>query len=496
MLKPLVFIFLLLPFLPACTVTKNNAATHKYPRNSLQSDFLLLQNILEAKHPSLYWYTPKDSMDQYFAQYYAAIEDSMTELQFAWKILAPVVDKIHCGHTSLSMSKPYSRWAEGKRQPSFPLYFKVWNDTMAVTANLNRKDSIFNRGTLVTAINGVNNADMISHIFSFLPEDGHAENVNYMRLSGNFPYFHRNIYGLDSTYKVNYIDSAGNPAMAKVKAWFPPKDSLKKDSLAKIEKPKKPKVPKEKRLKRYRSLDYDSTGKIAVMTLNSFSNGQLRRFWRRSFREMREKKIENMILDLRLNGGGKVGLSTLLTRYISHQPFKVADTLTTNSRCLSPYTKYIKGHFLNNIELWFIAHKKSDGQYHLSHLEKKLYEPKKNNHYSGTVYVLTTGITFSASSLFCNAVKAQDNIIIAGEETGGGWYGNNGIMIPDVTLPHTGLRMRLPLFRLVQYKHVLFKGTGVLPDIFIPPNYPALLQNVDFKMKTVLQGIYAGVKIK
>lgn len=491
-MKLLVALLFTLPFLPACTVYNKNAGTHKYPKSVLQKDYHLMQQILEAKHPSIYWYTPKDSMDFYFNSYYNAIEDSMTELQFAWKVLAPVVEKIHCGHTSLSMSKSYSKWADGRRFPSFPLYFKVWNDTMAITGNLNRKDSLFKRGMLVTAINGIPNIEIIRTIFTYLPEDGHADNVNYMRLSGNFPYFHRNIFGLSKTYEVNYIDSMGKPDVTTVNAWYPPKDSTKKDSLAKQEKPKKEKLPKEKRLLKYRSLHFDSTGKIAIMTLNSFSNGHLRRFWRRSFREMEKKNIENMILDLRLNGGGKVGLSTLLTRYISRLPFKVADTLTTNSKCLSPYTRYVKGRFLNNIELFFIAHKKADGRYHLTHLEKKLYEPKSNNHYNGKVYVLTTGITFSASSLFCNAVKAQENIIIAGEETGGGWYGNNGIMIPDVTLPNTGLRMRLPLFRLVQYKHVPFKGTGVLPDIFIPPNYQALLDVVDFKMKTVLGLIYSA----
>ena len=32
-----------------------------------------------------------------------------------------------------------------KRFSSFPLYMKIWNDTMAVTANLNRKDSVLKK---------------------------------------------------------------------------------------------------------------------------------------------------------------------------------------------------------------------------------------------------------------------------------------------------------------------------------------------------------------
>ena len=45
-------------------------------------------------------------------------------------------------------------------------------------------------------------------------------------------------------------------------------------------------------------------------------------------------------------------------------------------------------------------------------------------------------------------VREQDNVTIIGEETGGGAYGNNAWLIPDVTLPTTGVRFRLPLFRL------------------------------------------------
>ncbi|MEP6711345.1 MAG: S41 family peptidase [Ferruginibacter sp.] len=474
-------------FLLSCAASKKNySPLKKYPVQILQQDYTLLKNILQQKHPSIYWYTPKDSMNGYFIQYYNAITDSMTEQQFAWHILAPLVDKLRCGHTSVSMSKAYTKWAGGKRLPSFPLYMKVWNDTMAVTANLNRHDSIFKRGTLITAVNGVSNYDLIKKIFSYLPQDGYADNVNYIRLSANFPYYHRNIYGLSETYKVKYLDSTGQEKEALLPLYVAPKDSARKDSLAKKERKD---LPRERKILQYRSMEVDSSGKFAVMTLNSFSNGHLRRFFKSSFKKLRKENINNLVLDIRSNGGGRVGLSTLLTRYITRRPFKVADTLFAVSKNLAPYTKYIKGKFLNNIELAFITRKKADGLYHLRHLEKKLYQPKQNNHYSGGVYVLTNGPTFSASALFCNAVKGQPGILLAGEETGGGWYGNDGIMIPDIVLPNTHLKVRLPLFRLVQYNHVAIKGSGVIPDIYIGTNYEALIKGEDKKMQVVKEMI-------
>ncbi len=422
-------------------------------------------------------------MDSYFLKYYEAIRDSMTEQQFVWHILSPLVDKIHCGHTSVSMSKSFGKWARGKKIPSFPLFMKVWNDTMAVTGSLNRKDSIFKRGTLITSINGIKNDSLVKIMFNYMSEDGNANNLNYIRLSSNLPYYHRNIFGLSRNYKVGYIDSLGKSKTVSVPLYSPPVDSTKKDSSI-----KRPRSLPGNRYAAYRSFKVDSTGKMAVMTLNSFTKGHLRNFFRRSFKELQSKKIQNLVLDIRSNGGGRVGLSTLLTKYISRAPFKVADTLYSKTRSLGPYTRYIKGHFLNNIELLFISRKRKDGLYHIRHLENKVYNPKKNK-YNGNVYVLINGPTFSAATLFSNAVKGQPGITLLGEETGGGWHGNNGIMIPDIILPNTRTRVRLPLFRLVQYNHQPKTGSGIPPDIYVGTSYEALLKGYDKKLQVTREMI-------
>ena len=117
--------------------------------------------------------------------------------------------------------------------------------------------------------------------------------------------------------------------------------------------------------------------------------------------------------------------------------------------------------------------------------ERKKFKPKSTNHFDGQAYVLINGPTFSASTLFCNAVKGQKNVTLVGEEAGGGWYGNSGIMIPDITLPITKLQVRLPLFKVVQYNHVPYKGEGVAPDIYIGPTREAIIKSIDRKMDFV-----------
>lgn len=469
----------------SCAVSKNYSPEKKYPRQQLQQDYALLQNILETKHPSLYWYTSKDSMDYFFNKYHAAIEDSMTEQQFGWKILAPLTRHIHCGHTSFYMSKGYGKWATGKTLPAMPLFMRVWKDTIVVTANQNRKDSILKRGTVIASINGMESRRLIDSMFTFFTEDGYSHNINYSRLSNNFPNLHRNIFGLSKQYEIGYKDSSGNIRHTTIPLVIPTKDTTRRKEPS----VKAPRPTKKQRMEAFRSMSVDSSINTAIITLNSFTKGKLRKFFRQSFRQIKQDNIKNVVLDLRSNGGGKINLSTLLTKYVSRKPFKVADSAYTVSKFISPYTKYIKGKILNNLGMIFFTKKRKDGLYHFGYWERKYFKPKTTNHFDGNLYVLTTGQTFSASSLFCNVVKGQPGITLVGEETGGGWHGNTGILIPDITLPNTRLRVRLPLFRLVQYNHVPKNGQGVMPDVLVPPNYDALIKGYDKKLQVAKEMI-------
>ena len=483
-MRHVLFCISLLFFFGSCSVSSYSPGK-KYAKQQLAEDYSLLKNILEEVHPSLYWYTSPDSINWYFDHYANQIQDSMTEQEFAWKVLAPMVDKIHCGHTSVSMSKAYGRWADGRRFQSFPYYLKVWDDSMAVVRTL-IKDSIFAKGTIIRSVNGIGRDSLVKAIFDKLPEDGYANNINFIRMSGNFPYYHRNIFGVSDKYKVEYLDAKGNLAVKDIPAYKPPKDTTKKVTGRKDSIPPRPKAPKRKRTKSfYRSFHVDSSGLFATMEVNAFTKGNLRAFFRRCFKEMKEKNIPNLVLDIRSNSGGRIGLSTLLTKYLSRTSFRVADTVYANSRSLGKYTGHFERKWLNNIQMFFTTRKMKDGKFHLRHFERKCYAANKKYTYKGKVYVLTNGPTFSAATLLANTLKGQEGITLVGEETGGGWHGNNGIMIPEVKLPNTRTRVTMPLFRVVQFQHVPKTGSGVVPDVYIGTNYDALMKGVDHKMKVV-----------
>lgn len=471
----------------SCTASRYHQ-DKKYSLATLQKDYALMTDIIEAKHPSVYWYTDADSMHYYNNLYKASIRDSMTEQEFIWHVINPYLDKIHCGHTTAGMSKGLSRYLNGKRPGSFPFYVKVWNDTMVVTG-FKKRDSIISYGTVIHAINHIPVEKIVEKCFEYLSEDGYANNNNYIRLSSNFPYYYEQIFGKSDSFEITYSKGYTKHRQYTVQAYKPIPDTTKKDSVAKKVVKPAPKPPKVNKLLRYRSMYIDSTNTYAYMDVSSFSKGRLAPFFRRSFRKLRREETPNLIIDIRYNRGGKIRLSTLLTKFIRSEKFRVADTVYSVDKTLRPYTKYFSGRMLNNLQLFFTTTKHKDGNYHMGYYERKFFKPKKKNRYRGNIYVITGGPTFSAGSLFAHSVKGQPRVTLVGEETGGGAYGNSGVMLPRITLPNTGVRITVPLFRLVQFNAPEKNGLGVQPDWEIPPSYEAILLNIDKKKTEVIERI-------
>src|SRR5690606_27030686 len=153
----------------------------------------------------------------------------------------------------------------------------------------------------------------------------------------------------------------------------------KKDSLTE----KKP-LPKLSRKERKRlgfkapdNLSIDTVGKMAVLTLTTFLNGNgVRPLIKKSFHRLRKLDIPELVIDVRNNGGGDVGISTLFSSYIVNQPFRLADSLYAINK-KSRYGKYISHYGRNRAFMTFLSKKQKDGLYHFGYFERHSFKPKK-----------------------------------------------------------------------------------------------------------------------
>lgn len=488
-MKNLLLLLSLVVLLTSCTVSKSSYSPNKkYSPEELQEDYQLFRNILEESHPSLYWYAPKDSIDYFFETGASRLKDSLTETKFR-NILSYVLSQVHCGHTTVRASKAASRYSERARSFIFPLNIKAWNDTVVVTSNLSRRDSNITRGVVLKSIDGRPVSLIIDSLFKHISSDGYNITHKYQSLSnsGVFRSMYGAIYGLKFRTPVEYVDSAGVSRKAEISLGSVVIDSAGLRQVAReITNPPSKRERRKTRLQAVRNIKINTALNTAILEVHSFANGnKLRGFFKRSFKQIRKNHIQNLIVDMRGNGGGNVVLSNLLTKYIADAPFKIADSLYAVKN-KSRFKKYQNDYFLNRLFFIFFVRKRNDGKYHFTHFENRYFKPKRKNNFNGTTYILTGGNTFSAATLFTKALIGQKDVVVVGEETGGGEYGNSAWLIPDVTLPNTKVRFRLPLFRLVIDKNAE-KGRGILPEVVALPTVHAIRKGEDFKMNKALQ---------
>jgi hypothetical protein len=430
-------------------------------------------------------------MDHYFSYGYEHLKDSMTEPEFR-KVLNYVTAKINCGHTSVRSSKKWSKYIDTARLGKmFPLSMKIWNDTMVVTANLNRKDSILKRGTVITKVNGKKETEIVDTLFDYISTDGYNKTHKYQTLSnrGFFGSLYTSLFGISEKYTFDYLDGSGQAKTTTAPVYNPAADTVNRSAIRPISSVPQPsrKERKQQELNNVRLLKIDSVNHTAMMDLSSFGRGYgLKQFFRNSFRVLRQNQVDHLIIDVRSNGGGSVTNSTTLSRFLADHKFKICDSLYSVKKN-SPYDHYIQYHFWNKLFMTFLTRKRQDGNYHFGYFERHYFKPRQHNHYKGNVYILSGGNSFSATTLFLSAVIKQDNVTVIGEETGGGAYGNSAWLIPDVTLPETGVRFRLPLFRMVIDKNYPKTGKGVQPEVEAKPTVDAIRRNADFKLEKAME---------
>jgi len=456
----------------------------KIPPAALKEDAVLLRNILEADHPSLYWYTPKDSIDAAFDATINSLADSLTELQFRNKI-SRMVAAIHCGHTAVKSSKGYTLFYATHRTTQFPLTIKAWGkDSFVVAGNAIRTDTVFKRGTIITSINGRTNKQVLDSMFQYISTDGYADNFKYQLVSIYFPLFYGISIGLKDSNIIKYIDPSGIERTGVIKNFKPEPDTSKNKSVNNIPFPKPTrKQIREAKKRNGNALTFDSSN-TAYLQLVTFSGGGLRSLFKTSFAEMQQRHATNLVIDIRANSGGNIGASANLVRYLVQHPFRLADSVSAVTRRLQ-YGRYIHPALIYKALMLFTTNKKADGRYHFGYLERHVFQPKKQLHFDGNIYIIQGGFTFSAATMFVSQLKGQSNVTVIGEETGGGNYGNSSVHLPSIILPNSHIEIVLPVYRIVNNAARLKDGRGIVPDIYVPPSSNAIRQGIDPKMVKV-----------
>lgn len=189
-------------------------------------------------------------------------------------------------------------------------------------------------------------------------------------------------------------------------------------------------------------------GKAALLTVNTFSWPDKQRFYaftQQAFREIKDKGITTLIVDVRRNGGGDDDMWMQgILRYVADKPYRWA----------SGYEKkVIPGHVDDGQTIGDVVHGQID----------RLIQPEPGNplHYTGKLYVLIGRQTYSSAILFSNVVQDFKFGTIAGE--GGVVRAAQSGGIQTYALPNTGLAVTSPRF-------ILTRPSGATKPAFVEPD--------------------------
>ncbi|HEX4956788.1 MAG TPA: S41 family peptidase [Lacibacter sp.] len=469
----------------SCAVSHQFTPEKKYSPQELQEDLQLMEQTLRRNHPSLYWYSSKNEIDASFQRAYQLLTDSMNENRFK-NLIAETLFPIRCGHTSVRHSTQWNRYYTGRAQRGFPLGLKITDDsTLVITTNFNRRDSLLKRGMKIEDINGLSSKQIIDTLFPLVSIDGNARNFSYQNISNSFQAYYNSRFPGEKKFVIGFLNGNGEKQQTTIAAPGAERDTVRRISAVTTPGTTEPELSlRQRRIRAVRDFSIDTSNIYASMRVGSFTRYLRPSFIRKTFRELNRKEIPHLIIDVRNNGGGLIKSSLLLTRYIRQQPFYFTDSIFSTVKTIKAPIR-IKKKFIHNIGMLLLTRKRDNQLYDFSFF-KRQYRPKRN-HYKGSVYILTGGYSFSATTMFLANVKGNENVTLIGEETGGGYYGNNGVFIPEMVLPHTKLRVRLPLFRIVNNKSFHKNGSGVMPDREVKPDAESIRLNKDPKQAKAVE---------
>lgn len=448
----------------------------KYSVKEVLEDIDYTEKYLIKFHPDPFRYISQDSLHAFVIRQKAKIDTPQTEMQIRFCIKR-IIAKIGCGHTDVNASKKYTKAIKKINRPILPLNVFVTDSNRLFVLNNLSSDTSIKPGDEILSIDKYSIPSILKRIYSITTSDGYNETYKKQSTRYNlFKYYYSFCYGFKLDYVAKIKHQNNSITTCNLKAISTLKDTLifpYTDTVRHIKKTKN---------YSYRIIKEDKP--IAVIDINGFKGRGWRRFFRKTFKDIRQKNIEHLVIDLRDNGGGQINLGLNFLSYLIDKKIVLPFDKRVNSTAFNP--KYKMGFGMRAIPVIFSLRppeRFKNGK--LRHYFVKF--PKKRKQFKGQIYVLTNGKSFSMSSVAATYLKYKTKAVIIGEETGGNIAGSNAVINGKIFLPNTGIQVFIPLYHLYHDLEVKNEGRGLMPDYQTHYTKEDILKGTDIDLKKVLE---------
>lgn len=470
-----------------------------YTVEQLRSDFAVLRKTLEERHPSLYRYIPRERLNQQFDSVFRQLYRPMTEVEFR-ELLRPLIVQIRCGHTDVQESLSSSR-STRKPQPEWlPFDIILQNDRLFIGRNRSTDSSLI-CGTEVLKLGNHPVKEIIQAARDRWPSDGYNQTFkNYFLELYHLEETYWRHFGGNSPWTLTVRDTTGTERLTTVRRRpVASGDMPTSPTPATVKRSKKSRHrteasynDDEAKLQLMRSLHFiNSDSTAAMLIINGFGYERYQSFHRDVFETLEKLNVQDLVIDLRQNTGGNAEIGSDLMSYLMKSDFRQVDRAECRVRrpnSCSYFDRKEKRVLRQNFRFM----KSEGGRYQFGKSNVGWNKPASEHRFTGRVYILTSGRTFSAASIFTASLKAQRAVTVIGQETGGGEAGCNGGIIQTLTLPDTRLRVRFPVFWIATASRTPDQGRGVMPDYPIEYTVRDRIKQRDRDLEKALELIQTG----
>ena len=462
---------------------QDSQATDALVPAQTQADFDLLRKALEEAHTGLYRYVKKPEMDRIFAAQRARLGRPMTRVEF-YAVVNEMLAAVRCGHTGIRPDDGMRAVMTNARM--FPLRLLLEGQRLMVMFNDTPADQTIRPGMEVVEINGRKVSTIFDQIMAKLPGDGDIETGKRARLQRNFGMNYWLFVEQTDTFMVRVRDASGTISSATLAGVT---DAERTKNQNPLNTTLQAALYKLDWSRDNLGLRFLKDPDIAQIRIRGFGGRDYRQWIENTFQTLREKGTKTLILDLRGNGGGQDMYGALLVSYLTDKPFRYFDHI--NVKVLQPSFKentdwnaerekeLREGVSPNPAGGYLVTEKGHPGV---------AEQPPGKYPFLGNVFVLIDGGTFSTAADFCAVTHHLKRATFIGEETGGGYYGNNSGVETTVTLPNSKARLRVPMF---EYWNAVpgydGKRRGIRPDHLVETKVANLLRGVDEQLEVALK---------